>query len=641
MTFSQFAWNNVTRNARAYVAYFLCSTFAVSIFFSYAIFMFHPVLLDDEFGRSVKVGMTAAEYVIFFFSFFFVLYSVSSFLKARKKEFGILTILGAEQSQIYTIVCMENLIIGALAVVSGLGFGLLFSKLFLLLSTEMTGVEGLGFYFPTQAIVLTTGAFAGLFIIISLATMFFLRNQQTMELLKGTSKPKTEPKASILLSLLSAICIGGAFLLTQRDLGQTYLYVLVLGTIGTYFFFTQLSVYMIRLLKRSEAFFYRGVNLLWLSEMAYKMKDSARIFFIITVVTAMACGFLSIVLTMESQNTRQFNDNPFAIEYRSYDASNPGREQDVDRIDQILDRNDITYDKIQYESILVNFGEESSAALGVTRLSDYKKLTELRDLPVIHVLTDQEAVVLNNISFGYQEKEGYIPYSLLTFKSYNLDVLMQQSVDIPFVYDDQFVIVSDQRYEELREQVSTDSEGRKPYASIFYKIPAWTNGHLPTIGSEEWKITSEINEINIQDSGYMSLRAMVFLQAQQAFSIIKFVWIFIAAIFSVSSVSFIYFKLYSDLQTDQQMYQSLSRTGLTEQEMSKSASIQLAVLFFLPLIIAALGAIITVELIRPELGIDSTLPSTLIVVAGYFILQIVYFIMIRALYIQKLKKVMF
>ncbi|WP_052676086.1 ABC transporter permease [Paenibacillus sp. IHBB 10380] len=646
MTFSQFAWNNVTRNARAYVAFFLCSTFSVSIFFSYAIFMFHPKLLNNELGMSVKAGMTAAEYVIFLFSFFFVLYSVSSFLKARKKEFGILTILGAEQTHMYTLIFMENIIIGALAIVSGLGLGLLFSKLFLLLSTEMTGLEGLNFYFPTQAIGLTTGAFAALFFIISFTTMFFLRNQQTMELLKGTSKPKTEPKASIFLSLLSVACIGGSFFLIQRDIGQTYLYVLGLGSIGTYFFFTQLSVFMIRILKRSQTFFYRGVNLLWLSEMAYKIKDSARIFFIITVVTAMACGFLSIVLSEDSQNKREFINKPFAIQYKSYDTLNSEWDQDVQRIDQILDHNEIAYDKIQYESVNVNFEEEASGSFAVTRLSDYKQLAGIYDLPNIDALADRELVLLNNSSSsftdsGQRKTDGFRSYTNLTVSTFSFDVMMQETVTIPNIYDEQIVVISDQQYNDLYEQVLEVPKGRSSSAAVFYRITEWSNDDLPVEDSIESKVTGEINNVINQDLGFISLRALDFLQVQQTTSIFKFVWIFIAAIFSVSSISFLYFKLYSDLQADQRMYQSLSRMGLTEQEMSTSASIQLAILFFLPLFIASLGAIITVELIRPELAIASTIQSSLTVVLGYFIIQVVYFILIRALYVQKLKKAMF
>ena len=74
--------------------------------------MFHPELKKTEMGQTAQVGMKTGEYVIFFFSLLFVLYSISAFLKARKKEFGILTILGAERRQVNGIVFFENMIIG-------------------------------------------------------------------------------------------------------------------------------------------------------------------------------------------------------------------------------------------------------------------------------------------------------------------------------------------------------------------------------------------------------------------------------------------------------------------------------------------------------------------------------------------------
>lgn len=94
MTFRQFAFNNVRRNARAYGAYFLSSAFAVMIFFTYAMFIFHPEMEKPEFRMFILRGVELAEYIIFFFSFLFILYSVSAFLKAPQQEFGILMIQG-------------------------------------------------------------------------------------------------------------------------------------------------------------------------------------------------------------------------------------------------------------------------------------------------------------------------------------------------------------------------------------------------------------------------------------------------------------------------------------------------------------------------------------------------------------------
>ena len=85
MTFWQFAFKNVTRNARAYFAYFVSSAFSIAIFFSFAVYLFHPKLHMTDVNYALNILMTISEVVIVFFSFFFLLYSIGTFLKSTKK----------------------------------------------------------------------------------------------------------------------------------------------------------------------------------------------------------------------------------------------------------------------------------------------------------------------------------------------------------------------------------------------------------------------------------------------------------------------------------------------------------------------------------------------------------------------------
>ncbi|PFI44185.1 ABC transporter permease, partial [Bacillus cereus] len=69
------------------------------IFFTYALLAFHPNLQGDlaasiTINTFAKSGLQISQGLIFFFSFFFILYSVSAFLKTRKKDFGILMLHG-------------------------------------------------------------------------------------------------------------------------------------------------------------------------------------------------------------------------------------------------------------------------------------------------------------------------------------------------------------------------------------------------------------------------------------------------------------------------------------------------------------------------------------------------------------------
>lgn len=92
MNFRQFAVNNVLRSKRTYIAHFLSSAFSVMIFFVYGLLAFHPQI-EDGIGASSgtlsmlgTMGMNVAQYIVYIFSFFFLLYSVGAFIKIRKKN---------------------------------------------------------------------------------------------------------------------------------------------------------------------------------------------------------------------------------------------------------------------------------------------------------------------------------------------------------------------------------------------------------------------------------------------------------------------------------------------------------------------------------------------------------------------------
>src|SRR5690625_4964685 len=104
MTFRQFTFNNVLRNKRLYIAYFLSSLFTVMTFFTFAIFAFHPEIASTDTQLEAIQGMAVAGGIIYVFSFFFILYSMSSFLQSRKKEFGVLMTQGMSQLQLSCMV---------------------------------------------------------------------------------------------------------------------------------------------------------------------------------------------------------------------------------------------------------------------------------------------------------------------------------------------------------------------------------------------------------------------------------------------------------------------------------------------------------------------------------------------------------
>ncbi|TCP61763.1 ABC transporter permease [Baia soyae] len=629
MNFRQFAFNNVKRNRRAYSAYFLSSSFAVMIFFAYALFIFHPELAKSDLGDQAKMGMTAAAYVTFVFSFLFVLYSISAFLKIRNKEFGLLTILGAQRKQINKLIFLENILIGFASIVTGILSGLLFAKLFLLYGSNIVETE-LSFYLPVKAIGLTIAAFSALYIVISFLTLFSIRQKVALELLMGTSKPKKEPKAHILLVLLSILLIVTAYYLLYTNF-NTILLALTLGIIGTYLFFTQFSVYVMRLLKKNRSFFWKGTRMLWISEMAYKIKDNARMFFMITIVTAMASVAIGLVQSFDYVGKDSYKEVPFAItfnvtkEYKNWKT-------DMQKMDQELENSGIKYDKAIAELSEIQLTDDNS--VNVTNESSYRQLSKLLGLNASYKLKSGEAIYIapKSDKRGIQVGQKVSKYQIV------------ERIDKRITSYRPLLVVNDEAFQQIQASSVKEKNLSSGIRSVYYSVPAWSGEKPPLSDSDQVKISKKIEKSVMSEDGYVSTRAGSYIEFKHSTSLLSFICIFIAAVFSLATASFLYFKLYTDLNQDQRIYHMLSKVGLSTSQMRRTGTIQIAMLFFIPLIVAGLEAILSLQILNKDilghLPLWEMLTPSLISVSGFFVVQFIYFFIVRVLYLKQLDKVM-
>lgn len=112
-------------------------------------------------------------------------------------------------------------------------------------------------------------------------------------------------------------------------------------------------------------------------------------------------------------------------------------------------------------------------------------------------------------------------------------------------------------------------------------------------------------------------------------------------IFSVSSASFLYFKLHTELTADAAMYRSLSKIGLSSREMNVSATIQIGVLFFIPIAVAALQSLVVLGPVMEMMNSQSPVYVPVLTASAAFLaVQIVYFLIVRARYIKAVNKTM-
>ena len=130
-----------------------------------------------------------------------------------------------------------------------------------------------------------------LFMIISLFSAGMIRKNKIMKLFRGSAEAKPEPKASIISSILAVILLSAGYAGALMSHGAMVFIMMIPVTtvviIGTYLLYKQLSVLLLDYVK-SKRFYWTQTNIITLSDLAYRMRDNARMFFIVTIISTVA-----------------------------------------------------------------------------------------------------------------------------------------------------------------------------------------------------------------------------------------------------------------------------------------------------------------------------------------------------------------
>lgn len=619
MSFRKFAFNNVVRNKRLYAAYFLSSMFMVMVFFTFSIFSFHPALTDNTLNANVTTGMNVSSMIIFVFSFFFILYSMSSFLQSRKKEFGLLMMQGMSMKQIRSMVFLENMVIGLFATIGGIVLGLVFAKAILLLAENVLILnDKLHFYIPLKAIVLTFVAFIALFFFISLFVSYILRSNKLISLIKGNKMSKGEPKANIFLTLLAIILMvagyGTALFVEGVAVVAVMLPVIIIVMIGTYLLFTQLSVFIIKRLKANKRFFWKKTNMILFSDLSFRMKDNARTFFMVAMVSTVAFSAIGTLYGFQSAFVSEVsNSNPYTFSYKSYGEN---EKQDVQLINDTLQQEKVIANS---EHMMWNSYEMPTGWTLIAKVSDYNRFAKLIGEESIELLEGQLMVV--EFPDSSLSKSELLMKQAVELNS-GVTLLPQEvlvSKALPSSYS--YYVISDHDYEDLPTAIDEMS---------FY---AW----YVTDGEEGIFAASEALYPQLKTYQFTPTEYEVYV-IKKSFASLMFVGLFIGIVFFVSAGSFLYFRLYMDLDEDKMKFKSIAKMGLTEKELKKVLSRQTMILFFAPILVAIIHGAVALTALSHLFSYSLVKESTT-VLSTFFVIQVLYFFIVRFFYTKQVKAV--
>ncbi len=550
---------------------------------------------------------------------------MNAFLKTRKKEFGTLVLLGMTNMQLRRMVFLENGLLGLLATITGIGLGTAFAKVILLAAENVLSLEQtLTFYWPWQAVMLTFAAFVLLFAGISFFTAAVLRGDKLIDLLKGSVMPRPEPKASIWLSLLAALCIGTGYAVALKVEGvavaAAFIPVSVLVIIGTYFLFTQLSVRLIHFGKKRKAFFWRKTNMLFLSDMAYRMKDNARMFFLTAILSTVAFSAIGALVGFKTMmNDSILKENPFALEYISQ-AGNPEETEraHVEAIEETLRSEQIAYTLYKAEMKTVAGAEDGQTVVTVKQ-SDYNQAAEAAGESPVH-LQDGQAVAIyySNPFINRMDRQEQLSFA-------EQDTVLQvtdrmQTYVLPIFST--FYVIPDSVFASL--------QGEKLERFYAFDVADWGS----TLHAGE-QLREKFGKRGSGPYDYKSL-AIAMHEMNQSYGVILFVGLFIGVVFFVAAGSFLYFRLYADLEDDKHKFSAIRRLGLSDEEQAKVVTRQLLLLFFVPVGTALIHGAVALTAFQRMFSFSLVMESAL-VLGSFLLIQLIYFLLIRARYIHQLR----
>lgn len=116
--------------------------------------------------------------------------------------------------------------------------------------------------------------------------------------------------------------------------------------------------------------------------------------------------------------------------------------------------------------------------------------------------------------------------------------------------------------------------------------------------------------------------------------------IMVGIVFFVFMLSFLYFRLFTDLERDQEQYQMISKLGLSQSELKQIVTRQMMLLFFLPIVVAMIHssfAFLTFHQLGQTVSKEmSVIQSSIVVLVIFICMQVIYFLIIRHHYLKRI-----
>lgn len=618
VTLFEFAWKNISRDRRNYIYYFVNCVCSVFVFFLFSVLSFHPAMKVIDTHSAMGMTLAVGEAISVAFSICFISYSMGCFLKNRSRQLGLITILGASKKQLNRLIFIENMLVGMLSIVTGILFGMVFSKFFLDIANRLIGVSEFTFYIPVKAILLTVVIMGLVFLAIAYFTPKFIRKKEVVKLFQAELKDDKPQKLvpAVVAFLIAAPILLWAFLgksAPARSVQESFFFPFLLiltVALGTYLLVSfGMRLWMICQIKSRSS-----IRLLCVGDQRAKQKTNAQSMTISAILYAISF-FAVIVLFSMSTNVKSETEKilPYAMTYNTWT-------EDADAAHDIAVIEDELQNLPGYKTVEIHLWYSAEAARSpIMAQSDYNQIMDFLGREPVSVSDAGVYLVAGNAGEVLQA----VPASLDQFLQSNqlsLSVEGQSDQVITLTgFTSGICVVSDAVFASLQPQLT-----EKTITAFWYD--AWeSNSESPEAIFTALEDTLEKGDANVV-SAYQYYRS-----SQIQNNLTLYIGGMLSFVFLLAVASFIYSRLYSELDAECRKYKGIAKIGLSGQELSAVLSRLVFLILCVPFGLALVYLWIGVMIIE-RFALVSTLPVALGFTAALVILQVVLYLWIRNSY---------
>lgn len=621
------AKTNIKNNRKIYFPYILTSICMVMIMYVVSFLANDPMIAKKFAGGATLQGLLKlGVYIIMIFSALFLFYTNSFITKRRKREFGLMSVLGMGKKNISLVMLWENIIVDFTSIAVGLVLGLLLSKLAQGVLFNILGESAapLDFSVNLTDMLMTVLVFLVIFSVIFFDSIRQITFTNTIDLLHSSNKGEKEPKANYIMAVIGVVFLGVGYALSQL-VQQAYsaislFFVAVIFVIvGTYALFIAGSVALAKVLKKNKAYYYKPSHFVSVSGMTYRMKRNGAGLASICILSTMVLVMLSTTVCMFAgvEKTSQLRypmdvttmiglSNSTEEECAVFEAEMHEKANNLGvKIEREVEYNTWNAYVEDKNTGVFRTGEASSEVnpvqLNFFSIDAYND-TNLTGEKIS--LGDGEALILTyDCEYSFDTFEiNDVKLSVKEVKPTNgnftfLATLFSNSIP-------QILVFTNDSAADLYRQVKNVSDGEKCYVNRYIGWDVsdcddetldqlcsdirqiWLDGN--TAENTDWTLSTVYTDTYVNDFNYQVA----------TYGGLFFLAIILGLVFISGTVLIMYYKQVTEGYEDAERYEIMKKVGMTEREIKKSINSQILTVFFAPLIAAGVHIAFAYNMIK-------------------------------------------